>query len=139
MSAGADVFITDGTVRIAAVRNLFEQTDLFRFSGKSVAIKANFNSADPFPATTHIDTLGAIRDALARIQPSRMVLVERSGMRDTRNVLEQTGVFDLARDRDLSITVLDEVDRSGWQEIQASGLHWSRGFFPRRTLPDLTA
>ena len=27
------------------------------------------------------------------------------------------------------MTVLDELDRGGWQEIQAAGLHWSRGFF----------
>jgi uncharacterized protein (DUF362 family) len=50
-------------------------------------------------------------------------------MGNTREVLEQAGVFGLARARDLSITVLDEVDRSGWQEIHAAGLHWSRGFF----------
>jgi uncharacterized protein (DUF362 family) len=25
--------------------------------------------------------------------------------------------------------VLDELDRSGWQEMQATGLHWNRGFF----------
>ena len=25
--------------------------------------------------------------------------------------------------------VLDEIERNGWQEIQAPGLHWQRGFF----------
>lgn len=26
------------------------------------------------------------------------------------------------------LTVLDELDRGGWHEVQAAGLHWSRGF-----------
>jgi uncharacterized protein (DUF362 family) len=50
-------------------------------------------------------------------------------MGNTREVLEETGVMDLARDRGFIVTVLNEVDRGGWQEIQAAGLHWSRGFF----------
>ena len=28
-----------------------------------------------------------------------------------------------------TVTVLDELDRGGWHEVQAPGLHWSRGFF----------
>ncbi len=125
----ADVFITGNHDRTTGVQTVLNAFDLSMFFGASVAIKANFNSADPFPATTHIDTLDAICNALAGVHPSRMTLAERSGMGDTREVLEWAGVVDLARDRDLSVTVLDELDRSGWQEIQAPGMHWSRGFF----------
>jgi uncharacterized protein (DUF362 family) len=129
MTETADVFITGSKNRTAGVQSVLAAFDLSMFSGASVAIKANFNSADPYPATTHIDTLDALCHALAGIHPSRLTLAERSGMGDTRGVLKWAGVFDIARERDLSVTVLDESDRSGWQEIQAAGMHWSRGFF----------
>jgi uncharacterized protein (DUF362 family) len=39
------------------------------------------------------------------------------------------GVLELERNRGIAVTILDELDRRGWQEIQAAGLHWTRGFF----------
>lgn len=129
MTDKADVFIADGKNRINGVQSVLGAFDLSRFSGASVAVKANFNSADPFPASTHIDTLDIICSTILEHKPSRVTMVERSGMGTTREVLKGSGVFDLARDRGFIITVLDEIDRSGWQEIQAAGLHWSRGFF----------
>ncbi len=125
----ADVFITGGKNRDAAIRDLLGAFDLSSFSGTSVAIKANFNSADPFPASTHPDTLGSICRVMTDKKPSRITLAERSGMGDTREVLEWAGVFDMARELGFSVAVLDELDRGEWQEVQATGLHWSRGFF----------
>jgi uncharacterized protein (DUF362 family) len=129
MTDKADVFITGEKNRIIGVQSVLGAFDLSLFSGRSVVVKANFNSADSFPASTHIDTLDTLCSAVLEQHPVRVNLVERSGMGNTRDVLEGTGMFDLARDRGFSVTVLDELDRSGWQEIQATGLHWNRGFF----------
>jgi uncharacterized protein (DUF362 family) len=129
MTDTADVFITGKKNRITGVQSVLGAFDLSLFSGSSVAVKANFNSADPFPASTHIETLDTVCSAILEQHPARVTLVERSGMGNTRDVMEGAGVFDLARDRGFAVTVLDELDRSGWQEIQATGLHWSRGFF----------
>jgi uncharacterized protein (DUF362 family) len=129
MTDKADVFITGEKNRIIGVQSVLGAFDLSLFSGTSVVVKANFNSADPFPASTHIDTLDTLCSAVLEQHPVRVNLVERSGMGNTRDVLKGTGMFDLARDRGFTVTVLDELDRSGWQEIQATGLHWSRGFF----------
>ena len=54
---------------------------------------------------------------------------ERSGMGETRSVLKFLGIVSLAQELGFNVIVLNELDRSGWQEIQAAGLHWSRGFF----------
>jgi uncharacterized protein (DUF362 family) len=129
MTDKADVFIIGGKNRTAGVQGILGAFDLSVLSGTSVAVKANFNSADPFPASTHIDTLDIICSAVREQRPASITLVERSGMGNTRNVLEGAGVFDLASDLGLTVKVLDGVDRGGWQEIQAAGLHWSRGFF----------
>jgi uncharacterized protein (DUF362 family) len=129
MTDKADIFIAGGKNRIAGIQSILEAFDLSVFSGTSVAIKANYNSADPFPASTHIETLDTICRSVLEQKPARMTLAERSGMGNTRKVLEDTGVLSLSGNRGFGVIILDELDRSGWQEVQAPGLHWSRGVF----------
>jgi uncharacterized protein (DUF362 family) len=59
-----EVFLVKTADRNFGVKTLMSHFDLSSFSGKKVALKANFNSADPFPASTHLDTLGAVVEAL---------------------------------------------------------------------------
>jgi len=129
MAGIAEIFIADATDRAAGAQRVCENIDLSDFSGSEIALKANFNSTDPPPASTHIDTLDAICMIILAEKPKKLTLAERSGMGNTRSVLEECGVFALAHDRGFSVVVLDELDRTGWREIQSPGLHWSRGFF----------
>jgi uncharacterized protein (DUF362 family) len=134
MTDKADIFIAGGKNRIAGIQSVLGAFDLSVFSGTSVAVKANYNSADSFPASTHIDSLDTICSAVLEQQPTHVTIAERSGMGNTRGVLEDTGVISLSRDRRFGVIILDEVDRSGWQEIQAPGLHWNRGFLSQKYL-----
>ena len=129
MEGFAEIFIADATNRAAGVQQVCGEFDLPDFSGSEIALKANFNSADPPPASAHIDTLDALCSTILAEKPGKLTLAERSGMGATRWVLDECGVNDLARQRGFSVVVLDELDRSGWKEIQSPGLHWSRGFF----------
>jgi len=125
----AEIFIASASDRTAGTKRICENIDLSSFSGAEIALKANFNSADPPPASTHIDTLDVICTAILAEKPGKLTLAERSGMGNTRRVLEERGVIKLASEQGFSAVVLDELDRTGWREIQAPGLHWSRGFF----------
>jgi len=129
MAGSAEIFIANASDRAAGTKRICENVDLSDFSGSEIVLKANFNSADPPPASTHIDTLNALSTAILAETPGKLTLAERSGMGDTRRVLEACGVIKLAYERGFSVVVLDEIDRNGWREIQAPGLHWSRGFF----------
>jgi hypothetical protein len=51
-----EVFILKTTNRAKGVPILLSKLGLNDFSGKQVALKANFNSADSFPASTHLET-----------------------------------------------------------------------------------
>ena len=124
-----DIFIADATDRTRGLQAILAEFDLSVLSGASVALKANFNSDDPFPASTHIDMLRGIAGFILDEGPARLTLAERSGMGVTRAVLENRGVFSLAQELGFSVVVLDEIERNGWQEIQAPELHWQRGFF----------
>ena len=129
MDGQADVFIADASDRFSGLGAILAEYDVSVFSGSTVALKANFNSDDAFPASSHIDTVRGIVEAVLQEKPARLTLAERSGMGNTRSVLEFRGVTALAKELGFSAVVLDELDRTGWQEIQAAGLHWSRGFF----------
>jgi len=54
------VFVLKTGDRAEAIPRLFAQFDLRDFKGKKIALKANCNSADPLPASTHLETLSAI-------------------------------------------------------------------------------
>lgn len=98
--------------------------------GKHVALKANFNSADPPPGSTHLDTLRALLKRLQDWGAAKITMVERSGMGDTRQVLRQRGVNDLAAEFGVDLAILDDLPASEW--VNLKGAHWRRGFlFPR--------
>ena len=73
-----EVFILKTTDRATGVPALLNKLGLGDYSGKQVALKANFNSADPFPASTHLDTLRAIVETLKGAGASGITLAENS-------------------------------------------------------------
>ena len=129
MVGNSEIFIAGASDRIIGVQRVLKDFDMSVFSDSEIALKANYNSADPPPASTHIDVLDALCSAILAEKPKKLTLAERSGMGNTSGVLETRGVIALAQDRGFSTVVLDELERTGWREIQAPGLHWSRGFF----------
>ncbi len=128
----SQVFLTGLSDRDAAVRSLLEHAGLGDLSGKTVALKANFNSADPFPASTHLDTLRAIVAVLQEAGAREITLAERSGMGDTRDNLEKLGIFALSEQLGFKVIVLDDEPEERWAHIERSGTHWLRGFYLSR-------
>jgi uncharacterized protein (DUF362 family) len=97
-------------------------------AGKHIFVKPNFNSADPAPGSTHPDVLRTLVESLHAGQPRRIVMGDRSGMGNTRQVMQEVGVFDLAQELNFEPLVLDELDANAWQHFNPSGSHWERGF-----------
>lgn len=119
----SEVFLIRTTDRGIGLRSLFKRFELSDFSGKRVALKANFNSANPFPASTHLDTLETLVSTLKEVGISELTLAERSGMGDTRRVLEQMGVFSLSEKLGFKVVVLDEEKKERWLKINGDGTH----------------
>ncbi len=58
-----------------------------------------------------------------------ITLAERSGSADTRSVLNELGIFDLAEEFGVSAVVLNDLkDQSNWELIQPPGSHWQEGY-----------
>jgi uncharacterized protein (DUF362 family) len=131
-----DVFILKTTDRATGVPALLSKFGIGEYSGKLVALKANFNSADPFPASTHIDTLRAIVEVLKEAGPSEITLAERSGMGDTEKVFEQMGVTALSKELGFNAVVLDDIRKDGWTKIKHGKTHWLNGFYIAKLFND---
>jgi uncharacterized protein (DUF362 family) len=131
-----EVFILKTTDRASGVLALLNKLGLGDYSGKQVALKANYNSADPFPASTHIDTLRAIVENLKGAGASGITLAERSGMGDTEYVLEQMGVLALSRELGFKAVVLNNVGKEDWLKVERGGTHWARGFYMAKVFHD---
>ncbi len=125
------VYVVKTDERASGVSKLLKQFEMGLMSGKKVAIKANYNSADPFPASTHLDTLSAIVIDLKR-REANVVMGERSGMGVTVDVLDTMGVTKLADKLGFEVVVLDDLQEGQWIVRNIPGSHWKRGFlFPK--------
>ena len=136
VNSSSEVFILKTTDRTMGVSAILSRFDLGDYSEKNVALKANFNSADPYPASTHLDTLRVIVEKLKKAGASDITLAERSGMGDTEQVLEQMGVFALSRELGFSAVVLDDARKEGWLKVEKGKTHWLRGFYMAKVFHD---
>jgi len=130
------VFILKTTNRATGVPALLNKVGLGDYAGKQVALKANYNSADPFPASTHIDTLRAIVEGLKGAGADGITMAERSGMGDTAEVLEEMKVLALSRELGFKAVVLNDVGKEDWLKVEREGTHWARGFYMAKIFHD---
>ena len=131
-----EVFLMKTTDRAVGVPELINQIGLSDYPKKQIAIKANFNSADPFPASTHLDTLRAIIISLKNAEVATITLAERSGMGNTENVLEQMGVFALSKELGFETLILDNIGKDDWVKFNRDKTHWLHGFYLAKVFHD---
>ena len=119
--------------RAEGVRRAIALLDSNPVRGKAVMLKPNFNSADPAPGSTHIDTLRALVETLKEMGARNITLAERSGPGDsTHLVMEKKGVFPLAQELGFEILNLQDIGEDGWVLVSPRDSHWKDGFkFPR--------
>jgi uncharacterized protein (DUF362 family) len=125
----SDVYVVKASDRQEGLESILGEFDLTKYSGKSVALKANYNDDHPFPASTHVDTLRGIVGALNGVGVAGLTLAERSGMGVARAAMEERGVYGLAEELGFEVVSLDEVGAEGWTKVDAEGLHWDDGFY----------
>jgi uncharacterized protein (DUF362 family) len=97
------------------------------FAGKEVYLKCSYNSPDPFPASTHPDSLRAAVEILRSKGSPKIILAERSGMGLSREILTKLGTLDLLRQLDVAFLPLEELAVLDWQKIELPGSHWKDG------------
>jgi uncharacterized protein (DUF362 family) len=114
--------------RVTGVDKALDLLDIPSVKGNDLFLKPNFNSADAPPGSTHNDALSALVRWLQAMGAGRITVGDRSGMGETRDVMEQKGIFRMAGELGFETFVLDELDADGWEMMQVPGSHWQRGF-----------
>ncbi len=104
--------------------------------GNRVLLKPNFNSAEGAPASTHPDILRTLVMEMNEMGARSITVGERSGMGNTRAVLEHTDVFAQAGELGFDTVIFDELEEKEWIVQQSDEFHWSSGFAVPRILLD---
>lgn len=132
----AYVALVKTTDRMAGVQRAIELLAINPARSLPVLLKPNLNSADPAPASTHPEFLRSLVLALQGMGARTITIGERSGMGNTRQVMQQKGVFDLADELGLATAVFDELDEADWVVRHSNDFHWPEGFAVPRLLLD---
>jgi uncharacterized protein (DUF362 family) len=130
----ARVAFVKTTERTSGVARAIDLLGLERFGGKDLFLKPNFNSADSPPGSTHQDTLAALVRKLKAMGAGPLTIGDRSGMGDTRKVMEAKQAFQLGKELAAKVVVLDELQADDWELVQQPDGHWQRGFAVPRLL-----
>jgi uncharacterized protein (DUF362 family) len=125
-----------GDDRDEAIRKAMELVGLPSVKGRPVVLKPNFNSADGFPGSTHPDTLTSLVRFLRELGADEITVPDRSGMGNTKKVMEDKGVYKSARELEFEPIPLDDLSADDWIHKQPEGSHWSRGFHLARVFED---
>ncbi len=103
--------------------------DLTGVNGKQVMLKPNFNSADITPGSTHNDTLLQFVYELHEWGARGITLGESSGPTNTKRVMENKGIFDMADELDFGIVNYDDISDKEWINYPREGTHWPGGYY----------
>jgi uncharacterized protein (DUF362 family) len=124
----AHVAFVKTTDRAAGVKRAIDLLGMEKLRGKDLFIKPNFNSSDPTPGSTHEDTLVALMRKLKAIGAGPLTIGDRSGMGNTREVMGKKSAFQMGKELDAKVVVLDELGADDWDLIKQQDSHWQQGF-----------
>ena len=123
----SNVYLISTDDRGSGARRCLEYMTLSDYTGKTVLVKPNFNTADAPPGSTHKDTLDALLEAVRKKDPAKIILGERSGPADTDEVFKVKGIAELCDKHGAQFVNFDKLTPDEWVVIDKPGLHWPAG------------
>lgn len=114
--------------RAAGIRRAIELLGTNPVQGKDVLLKPNFNTADPFPGSTHNDTLTHLVLQLRAMGASGITIGERSGPPDTADVLKDKGIAELCKKLGVGLIDFETLPPVDWVRIKPERSNWRNGF-----------
>ena len=137
--ADGKVVIAVGHDRVGATRKVVEGIGMPDLKEKNVLVKPNFNTADPAPGSTHIDTLRTMVELVKERGPRKVVIGDRSGPAKTTKVFQDKGVFALGEELGVQCLVFDTMPKDRWTRVNPPGSHWRNGFLFARPVLEADA
>lgn len=77
--------------------------------GDKVLVKPNFNTADPFPASSSFDFIRAVINIIKTVQPKKIILGDSCTIsQKTENVFNKLGIYELGKELGIGIENFDQ-------------------------------
>jgi len=114
--------------RVYGVNKSLELLDINPVKGKNVILKPNFNTADPPPASSSMETVKQLVLKLKEMGAKSITIAERAGPAKTSEVFEKKGLNVLAKELGFKIVDLTDVSRDEYVHKNPNGNHWKEGF-----------
>jgi uncharacterized protein (DUF362 family) len=114
--------------RSAGIVRVIDLLGINPVRGKEVLLKPNFNTADPYPGSTHNDTLKHLALKLMEMGASGITVADRSGPADTGEVMRKKGVFELCEELGVKVVNFEDLPAHDWVRVKPEGCHWRNGF-----------
>jgi len=124
----ARVAFVKTTDRVAGVARAIDLLGMEKFRGKDLFVKPNFNSADKTPGSTDEDLLAALLRKLKQMGAGPLTVGDRSGMGNTREVMEKKKTLVMGKELDAKVVVFDDLGADDWEIIKSTDSHWKEGF-----------
>ena len=121
------VYLVSTEDRSHGTQRCLKNMELPDYTGKTVFVKPNFNTADAAPGSTHNDTLEALLGAIRSKNPARIILGERSGPADTDEVFKIKGLAEMCDRYGVEFVNFEKLSPEGWAVVDKPGLHWPAG------------
>jgi uncharacterized protein (DUF362 family) len=104
--------------------------------GEDVLLKPNFNTGDPFPGSTHNDTLAHLIKELRGMGSRSITIGERSGPAETADVFREKAIYALAERLGAGLINFEELPSGDWVRVRPAESHWRDGFDLARPVLD---
>lgn len=114
--------------RGTGIKRAIELLNINPVDKKDILLKPNFNTADPFPASTHNDTITNLILHLKQMGAKGITIGERSGPPDTKDVLKEKGIYELSKKLGIGLINFEELPSNEWVRIKPEKSHWINGF-----------
>ena len=124
----ANVAFVKTNDRINGIRRALELLEFTSVKGKKIFLKPNFNSSDNAPGSTHNDTLISLIRNLQNKGSDRITVGDRSGMGDTRHIMQTKDIFSMADELQFDTVVFNELKADEWATQKVENGHWRKGF-----------
>ncbi|MFX1366743.1 MAG: DUF362 domain-containing protein [Promethearchaeota archaeon] len=118
--------------RVYGVNKSLELLGINPINGKNVILKPNFNTADPPPASSSMETIKELIIKLKEMGAKSITIAERSGPVNTAETFKKKGIYELAKQLEVGVIDLTELSKENFVLKNPKESHWKEGFlFPK--------
>ncbi len=118
--------------RVYGVNKSLELLAINPVKDKNVIFKPNFNTADPPPASSSMETIKQLIIKLKDMGAKSITVAERSGPANTAKVFKKKGLIELANELEFNVIDLTDLPQEDFILKNPKGSHWKEGFlFPK--------